>query len=89
MKRAWQIPDDVRTVHLGGFTPDHGHEIAARLDEAGVAYWAKAPTGFFTRLWERDVHLFVDRTKLVQAREIARQVIDPEGVLGDDPGERL
>jgi hypothetical protein len=37
MKRAWQIPDDVRTVHLGGFTPDHGVEIASRLDEAGVA----------------------------------------------------
>ncbi len=64
MKRAWQIPDDVRTVHLGGFTPEHGVEIASRLDEAEVAYWAKAPTGFFTRLWERDVHLFVDRTKL-------------------------
>lgn len=87
MKRSWQIPDDVRTVHLGGFTPDHGHEIASRLDEAGVAYWAKAPTGFFTRLWERDVHLFVDRTKLGQAREIARRVIDPEGAFGIDPDD--
>ena len=88
MKRAWQIPDDVRTVHLGGFTPAHGVEIAGRLDDAEIAYWAKAPTGFFTRLWERDVHLFVDRTKLDESREVARRVIDPEGALGAAPDER-
>lgn len=88
MKRAWQIPDDVRTVHLGGFTPAHGVEIAGRLEDAEIAYWAKAPTGFFTKLWERDVHLFVDRTKLDESREIARRVIDPEGALGPAPDER-
>lgn len=88
MKRAWQIPDDVRTVHLGGFTPAHGAEIAGRLEGAAIAYWAKAPTGFFTKLWERDVHLFVDRTKLDEAREVARRVIDPEGALGAAPDER-
>lgn len=87
MKRAWQIPDDVRTVHLGGFTPAHGVEIAGRLEGAAIAYWAKAPTGFFTKLWERDVHLFVDRTKLDEAREVARRVIDPEGALGAAPDE--
>jgi hypothetical protein len=76
VKRAWQIPEDVRTQHLGGFTPAHGVEIARRLDEAGIAYWAKAPSGFFTRLWERDVHLFVDRAKLDDARSIAIEVID-------------
>jgi hypothetical protein len=78
VKRAWQIPEDVRTVHLGGFTPAHGEEIARRFDEAGLAYWAKAPTGFFTRIWERDVHLFVDRTKFEEARSIALEVIDPD-----------
>ena len=87
MKRAWQIPDDVRTVHLGGFTPPHGVEIAGRLEDAEIAYWAKAPTGFFTKLWERDVHLFVDRTKLDESREVARRVIDPEGALGATPDE--
>ena len=88
MKRAWQVPDDVRTTHLGGFTPAHGVEIAERLEQAGIAYWAKTPSGFFTRFWERDVHLFVDRTKLVESRTIARRVIDPEGVLGTEPDER-
>jgi hypothetical protein len=45
------------------------------------------PSGFFTRLWERDVHLFVDRTKVDEARTIARRVLDPEGPpgVGDDP----
>ncbi|MDH4113643.1 MAG: hypothetical protein OEV60_13345, partial [Actinomycetota bacterium] len=82
MKRAWEVPEDVRTVHLGAFTPDHGAEIAQQLDDAGIAYWGKTPSGFFTRLWERDVHLFVDRAKLDEARELARRVIDPEGTLG-------
>ena len=77
MKRAGDIPDDGRTVHLGGFIPDHGIEIARRLEDVGMAYWGKAPTGFFTRLWERDVHLFVDRTRLDEARAIASEVIGP------------
>ncbi len=85
MKRAWEIPDDVRTVHLGAFTPDHGVEIARRLEEAGIAYWGKVPSGYFTRIWERDVHLFVDRSKLDDSRTIVRRVLDPEGALGDDP----
>jgi hypothetical protein len=87
VKRAWEVPEDVRTVHLGGFIPEHAEAIAARLDGAGVAYWAKVPSGFFTRLWERDVHLFVDRTKVDEARTIARRVLDPEGPpgVGDDP----
>ena len=77
LKRSWQVPQDVRTVHLGAFTPEHGVEIARRFNDAGIAYWAKTPSGFFTRLWERDVHVFVDRTKLERARAIALDVIDP------------
>ena len=77
MKRAWDVPGDVRTVHLGGFTPDHGVEIAHRLEEADIAYWAKVPSVFFTRIWERDVHVFVDREKLDEARAIAAEVIEP------------
>jgi hypothetical protein len=77
VKRSWEIPEDVRTVHLGGFTPEHGVEIAHRLEEAGIAYWAKVPSGFFTRIWEHDVHVFVDRAKLDRARAIAVSVIEP------------
>jgi hypothetical protein len=85
VKRAWQIPEDVRTVHLGGFTPAHGDEIARRFDQAELAYWAKSPSGFFTRLWERDVHLFVDRTRFEEARTIALDVIDPDTGGSIDP----
>lgn len=77
MRRAWDVPGDVRTVHLGGFTPGHGVEIAHRLEDAGIAYWAKVPSGFFTRIWERDVHVFVDRRKLDEAQAIAEAVIEP------------
>ncbi|HWC69770.1 MAG TPA: hypothetical protein VG993_01275 [Actinomycetota bacterium] len=76
MKRVWQVPKDVRTVHLGGFTPEHGAEIAQRMDEAGIAYWAKVPSGFFTRIWERDTHVFVDRTRIDEARAIAAAVVE-------------
>jgi hypothetical protein len=76
VKRAWDIPPEVRTVHLGGFIPGHGVEIAQRLEEAGIAYWAKTPSGI-TRLWERDVHLFVDRAKIDEANAIASAVIEP------------
>lgn len=64
-------------MHLGGFTPGHGVEIAHRLEDAGIAYWAKVPSGFFTRIWERDVHVFVDRRKLDEAQAIAEAVIEP------------
>jgi hypothetical protein len=77
VKRAWQVPEDVRTVHLGAFTPEHGAEVAHVLEDAGIAYWAKTPSGFFTRLWERDVHVFVDRAKLDAARSLAAGVIEP------------
>jgi len=82
VKRAWQVPEDVRTVHLGGFTPGHGFEIAHRLEEAGIAYWAKVPSGFFTRIWERDVHVFVDRTKLGEAQAVAAAVVEPDPPSG-------
>lgn len=77
MKRAWQVPEDVRTVHLGAFTPEHAGKVAQQLESVGIAYWAKTPSGFFTRLWERDVHVFVDRTKLAAARAIAATVVEP------------
>ena len=80
MKRVWQIPGDVRTVHLGAFTPEHGAEICRLLEESGIACWAKTPSGF-TRLWEREVHVFVDRVKLTAAQAIA------EGVLGGRASE--
>ena len=65
---------DVRTVHLGQFTPEHAESIAAELASAGVVWWAKVP-GVFTRIWERGVRIFVDRERLAEAQAIASRVL--------------
>jgi hypothetical protein len=43
-------------------------------------WWYKAP-GFFSQIWERSVRLFVDRTRLEEARAIADRVLaaQPDG----------
>jgi hypothetical protein len=65
---------DVRTVHLGQYTPEHAEAIAAGLEEAGIVWWYKAP-GFLSQIWERGVRLFVDRERLQDARAIADAVL--------------
>jgi hypothetical protein len=65
---------DVRTVHLGQYTPEHAEAIAARLEAAGIVWWYKAP-GFLSQIWEHGVRLFVDRRRLPEARAIADAVL--------------
>ena len=77
VRRIWDGPSGVKTVHLCACTPEHASEIGARLEDAGIVWWAKAPsTGFLTFL-ERDYNLFVDRERLDDARAIARAIIEP------------
>jgi hypothetical protein len=69
-----RVPPDVRTVHLGQFTPEHADAIAEALEKEGIVWWAKIP-GFFSRIWEfGGVHVFVDRAKLDEARAIADRI---------------
>jgi hypothetical protein len=70
------VPRDVRTVDLGEFTPEHAGEIAEALDAAGIVWWAK-DRGFINRIWQLGVEIFVDRTKLDEARAIANDIITP------------
>lgn len=76
------MTDDVRTVHLGGYTHEHAEAIAAELEKAGIAWWYKAP-GFLSQIWESSVRLFVDRERLDEAKAIADRVLagdaQPEG----------
>jgi hypothetical protein len=65
---------NVRTVHLGQFTWEHANEIAGELEAAGIVWWHKQP-GFLSRIWEQGVRLFVDRTRLEEARAIAAEVL--------------
>jgi hypothetical protein len=67
-----RVPPDVRTTYLGEFTQDHAERIAAALEDAGIVWWSKSP-GAISRIWEHGVRLFVDRTRLDDARALARE----------------
>jgi len=72
---------DVRTVYLGQYTHEHAETIAGELERAGIVWWYKAP-GYISQIWEHGVRLFVDRTRLAEAKAIAEHVLDtrpPDG----------
>lgn len=64
----------ITTVQLGQFSREHANDIAGGLEAAGIAWWYKQP-GFFSRIWEYGVRLFVDRERLAEAQAIAREVV--------------
>jgi hypothetical protein len=67
---------DVRTVELGQFTDDHAESIAAELERAGIVWWHKSSGRFVRLLSAADwgTRIFVDRTRLDEARRIAERV---------------
>jgi hypothetical protein len=80
---------DVHTVYLGQYTHEHAESIAAELEAAGIVWWYKAP-GFLSQIWEHGVRLFVDRTRLEEARAIADRILteDQSGEgEGSPPGQ--
>ncbi len=66
--------DQIRTTHLGQFTRESANEIAGRLEKAEITWWYKEP-GFFSRIWEYGVRVFVDEVRLEEARAIAGEVV--------------
>jgi hypothetical protein len=64
------------TSYLGQYTDEHAEVIAAQLEEAGIYWWHKKSGRLVRTLFAGDwgVRLFVDETKLEQAREIAKKV---------------
>lgn len=78
MPRMDTIPPEVRTIYLGQFTREHAEAIAERFEAASIVWWFKQP-GFLSRLWERGIRMFVDRTKLEEARHIAADVLGEGG----------
>ncbi len=67
----------MKTVQLGQFTDEHANEIAGRLEKAEIVWWYKQP-GYFSSIWEKGTRLFVDETRLDEARAIAREVLAAE-----------
>ena len=62
------------TVHLGQYTRETANEIAGELEEAGIYWWYKEP-GWLSSVWEYGVRLFVDKTRLAEARSIAERIV--------------
>jgi hypothetical protein len=79
VKRAWDVPPDVRTVHLCACTLEHAEEIGASLEALGIAWWVKPPSAGFLAFLDREHHVFVDRTRQADAAAIARDIIEPQG----------
>jgi hypothetical protein len=69
-----QIPDGVSTVHLGQYTRETANEIAEELERVGIVWWYKEP-GWLSVVWEFGVRLFVDKTRLPEAKEIAERIV--------------
>jgi hypothetical protein len=79
VKRIWDVPDDVRTVHLCACSPADAAELGVALEEAGIVWWVKpASSGLLTFL-QRESQIFVDRTRVDEAAAIARRVVGDGG----------
>jgi hypothetical protein len=73
MPTMWErAPDGVITTYLGQFDRASANWIAGRLEDAGIVWWYKEP-GLISVVWEIGVRLYVDETKLDQAKAIAEQ----------------
>lgn len=73
------MTDRVSTIYLGQYSREQANEIAAELERAGIVWWYKEP-GFLSWVWEWGVRLFVDETRLGEAREIVIRA----GLKGSD-----
>jgi hypothetical protein len=76
VKRIWDMPSDVRTAHLCACSLEHAAQIGAALDEAGIVWWVKPPSAGVLSFLQREAQVFVDRTRLEEAAEVARRAVD-------------
>lgn len=75
----------MKTVQLGQFTHEHANEIAGRLEKAEIVWWYKQP-GYFSSIWEKGTRLFVDESRLDEARAIAQEVLNKDATALPKPG---
>lgn len=68
--------DKITTTYLGQFSREQANAIAAKLEEASIVWWYKEP-GFLSWVWEWGVRLFVDESRLDEARGMAANVVSP------------
>jgi hypothetical protein len=75
MRRVWEVPKEVRTVHLCACSPIHAAQIGEALEEAGIVWWEKPPTSGLLAFLDRESNLFVDRARLAEAQAIAEPIL--------------
>ena len=75
----------MKTVQLGQFTHEHANEIAGHLEKAEIVWWYKQP-GYFSSIWEKGTRLFVDESRLDEARAIAQEVLNKDVADPPKPG---
>jgi hypothetical protein len=68
--------EGVGTVYLGQYTWEHANAIAGELEAVGIVWWYKQP-GLISQIWEHGIRLFVDRTRVEEARQISERVVGP------------
>lgn len=73
------MSEHITTRQLGQFTDEHAEEIAGRLEQAGIVWWHKTHGRLMRTLSFQDwgTRLFVDETRLDEARVIAEEVAGP------------
>jgi hypothetical protein len=64
----------VTTVHLGQYSRETANAIAGELEQAGIIWWYKEP-GWLSQVWEYGVRLFVDKSRLAEAKGIADRIV--------------
>lgn len=67
----------MRTVYLGQYTDEHANEIAGALEQAGIAWTYKQASAITRALFigEWGTRLFVDETRLEEARALAAEIV--------------
>ena len=81
MKRIWDVPSEVRTVHLCACSPAHAAMIGAALDDAGIVWWIKPASSGFLAFLQRESQVFVDRNRVEEATAIARRTLQEGGAV--------
>ncbi len=68
------------TIYLGQFTWEHANAIAERLEQQEIVWWCKNPgTLSYVFFMEWGARIFVDESRLEEAREIAKRIA-PDGL---------
>lgn len=74
----------MRSAYLGQFTDETANEIAGLLEEAGIP-WSYKQAGWLTQILfvgEWGTRLFVDASRLDEARAIVERLAQAEGSDG-------